>query len=66
VTQTLERFELEAEAVKKDDMKFYEYIISTAILHGRASRVYMEAKGKSSPASWEEEAQKTILASDPD
>jgi len=51
VTQILERFDFEAEVLKKDDLKFYEYLISTVILHDRASRLYKEARSKSSFAS---------------
>jgi len=48
VTQTLERLDFEAEAIKKDDVKFYEYLISTAILHDLASRFYKDPRMKSS------------------
>ena len=44
VTQTLERLDFEAEAIKKDDVKFYEYLISTTILHDCASRLFEEAR----------------------
>ena len=50
-TQTLERFDPEGEAIKKDDVKFYEYLISSAILHDCASRLYKEARSKSCFAS---------------
>jgi hypothetical protein len=76
----LERFDPEAEAIRKDDLKFNEYLISVAILHDRTSRLYKKARGDSSfasgtkkteagaqpPESGEEEARKTILASDQD
>jgi hypothetical protein len=42
MTQTLEIFDPEAEGMKKDDVKFYEYLRSTAILHDRASRLSEE------------------------
>ena len=56
------RFDPEAEAIKKDDVKFYEYLISTAIPHDRASRLYKEARSKSSFVSG---TKKTDAASKP-
>ena len=44
VTQTRERFDPEAEAIQKDDVTFYECLISTAILHVCASHLYKEAR----------------------
>ena len=48
VTQTLERFDPEADAIKKDDVELYECLISTAILHDRFSGLYKEVRRKSS------------------
>jgi hypothetical protein len=48
VTQILERFDPKAKAIKKNDVKFYEYLMSTAILHDRASRLCKEVRSKSS------------------
>ena len=47
-TQTRKRLDPEAEAIKNDDVKFYEYLISTAILHDLASRFYKDPRMKSS------------------
>jgi hypothetical protein len=46
VTETLQIFDPEAEAITKDDVKFCEYLISTAMLHDRASGLYKEAQSK--------------------
>ena len=51
MTQTLERFNPGTEAIEKDDVKFYEYLISTAIFHERASLLYKESRSESSFAS---------------
>ena len=48
MTETLQIFDPEAEAITKDDVKFCEYLISTAMLHDRASGLYKEAQSKSS------------------
>ena len=46
VTHTLERFDPEAEDIKKDDVKLYEYLIGNALLHERASCLYKEVLTK--------------------
>jgi hypothetical protein len=51
VTQTLERFDPEAQAIKKNDVKFYGYLIGTTILHDRSPCLYKEARSNSSFAS---------------
>ena len=47
-TQTRKRFDPEAEAIKNDDVKFYEYLTSTAIPHDLASHFYKDPRIKSS------------------